>query len=166
MEKVSVRDRTTGIIYTIELNDQYPVSMYNHSTDQFEEFTDFDIEKWLKLINKKDGPELVMPQNVPEVPINRVYKVLEVERITGVPRQTIKYYREKKILPTKSIKAGSIVHHVYNQDDIDKLKWITRLTRMGLKLKNAVFLYDHHREKLTAHLFQILDHIATTTPNY
>ena len=87
-------------------------------------------------------------------------RILRVERLTGIPRQRVRYYREKGIIPSRKEKAGSRQFYVYQDEDIEKLKWIDRLLTMGLKLNNAAFVYEHHRDKLSGDFLELLKIIS------
>ncbi len=65
-------------------------------------------------------------------PVERLYRIGELARLTGIPAKTIRFYEDRAILPPPSrTDAG---YRVYCSPDIQRLLFIKRAKEMGLSL--------------------------------
>ena len=94
------------------------------------------------------------------------YRIGEVAAKVGLTERTIRYYEERGLL--ESVKRLDGGQRVYTDDDLRRLKFITKLKVLGLSLaemQELETLYRRHRTnaKVLPRLIELLDaHLATT----
>ena len=95
------------------------------------------------------------------------YRIGELAAKLGLTERTIRYYEERGLL--ESVKRLEGGQRVYTDDDLRRLKFITKLKMLGLTLaemQQLETLYRRHRTnaKVLPRLIELLDaHLATTT---
>lgn len=95
------------------------------------------------------------------------YRIGELAAKVGLTERTIRYYEERGLL--ESVKRLDGGQRVYTDDDLRRLKFITKLKVLGLTLaemQELETLYRRHRAnaKVLPRLIELLDaHLATTT---
>ena len=94
------------------------------------------------------------------------YRIGELAAKVGLTERTIRYYEERGLLDSvKRLEGGQ---RVYTDDDLRRLKFITKLKVLGLSLaemQELETLYRRHRTnaKVLPRLIELLDaHLATT----
>src|SRR5437899_9647082 len=94
------------------------------------------------------------------------YRIGDVAAKVGLTERTIRYYEERGLLDSvKRLEGGQ---RVYTDDDLRRLKFITKLKVLGLSLaemQELETLYRRHRTnaKVLPRLIELLDaHLATT----
>ncbi len=95
------------------------------------------------------------------------YRIGELAAKVGLTERTIRYYEERGLLDSvKRLEGGQ---RVYTDDDLRRLKFITKLKVLGLSLaemQELETLYRRHRTnaKVLPRLIELLDaHLATTS---
>jgi len=95
----------------------------------------------------------------------RYFPIGEIARRTGMTTRTIRYYEDIGLLASvRRIEGG---RRVYTEEDIRRLKFVSRLKVLGLTLeemKELEDLYLTHRsnDRVLPHLLELLDgHLAT-----
>jgi DNA-binding transcriptional MerR regulator len=94
------------------------------------------------------------------------YRIGELATKVGLTERTIRYYEERGLLD--SVKRLDGGQRVYTDDDLRRLKFITKLKMLGLSLaemQELETLYRRHRTnaKVLPRLIELLDaHLATT----
>ena len=95
------------------------------------------------------------------------YRIGELAAKVGLTERTIRYYEERGLLDSvKRLEGGQ---RVYTDDDLRRLKFITKLKVLGLSLaemEELETLYRRHRTnaKVLPRLIELLDaHLATTS---
>ena len=95
----------------------------------------------------------------------RVYAIGDIARKAGLTPRTIRYYEDIGLLASvRRVEGG---RRVYTDDDLRRLKFITRLKVLGLSLdemKELEDLYLTHRsnDQVLPHLMELLDrHLRT-----
>lgn len=94
----------------------------------------------------------------------RYFPIGEIARRTGMTARTIRYYEDIGLLASvRRVEGG---RRVYTEDDIRRLKFVSRLKVLGLTLeemKELEDLYLTHRsnDRVLPHLLELLDrHLA------
>ena len=83
---------------------------------------------------------------------------------TGLSPRTLRYYEELGLLPGVRRKAGG--RRIYGNDELERLRFIGRLTALGLSLAeiqdlNAVYAIGHSTRQMLESLDVLLDsHLA------
>jgi len=85
----------------------------------------------------------------------------EVCRQTGLSARTIRYYEELGLLP--GVRRREARRRVYGPDELERLRFITRLKTLGLSLQeigelNAVYGIEGSTRALLEHLDRLLAH--------
>ena len=85
--------------------------------------------------------------------------ISEVCKRTGLSARTVRYYEELGLLPGVRRRAGA--RRVYGADELDRLRFITRLKALGLALEeigelNAVHAIGGSTRAMLARLDQLL----------
>jgi DNA-binding transcriptional MerR regulator len=94
------------------------------------------------------------------------YRIGELAAKVGLTERTIRYYEERGLL--ESIKRLEGGQRIYTDDDLRRLRFITKLKMLGLTLaemQELETLYRRHRTnaKVLPRLVELLDaHLATT----
>ena len=95
------------------------------------------------------------------------YRIGELAAKVGLTERTIRYYEERGLLDSvKRLEGGQ---RVYTDDDLRRLKFITKLKVLGLSLaemQELETLYRRHRTnaKVLPRLIELLDaHLVTTS---
>ena len=94
------------------------------------------------------------------------YRIGELAAKVGLTERTIRYYEERGLL--ESVKRLEGGQRVYTDEDLRRLKFITKLKVLGLSLaemQELETLYRRHRTnaKVLPRLIELLDaHLATT----
>lgn len=94
------------------------------------------------------------------------YRIGELAAKVGLTERTIRYYEERGLLD--SVKRLDGGQRIYTDDDLRRLKFITKLKVLGLSLdemQELETLYRRHRTnaKVLPRLIELLDaHLATT----
>jgi MerR family transcriptional regulator, repressor of the yfmOP operon len=94
------------------------------------------------------------------------YRIGELAAKVGLTERTIRYYEERGLL--ESVKRLEGGQRVYTDDDLRRLRFITKLKMLGLTLaemQELETLYRRHRTnaKVLPRLVELLDaHLATT----
>lgn len=86
--------------------------------------------------------------------------ISEVGREIGLSARTIRYYEELGLLPGVRRRAGG--RRVYGDDQLERLRFITRLKALGLSLAevkelNAVYAIGGSTQAMLRHLDGLLD---------
>ena len=96
---------------------------------------------------------------------SRAYAIGDIARKAGLTPRTIRYYEDIGLLASvRRIEGG---RRVYTEEDIRRLKFVSRLKVLGLTLeemKELEDLYLTHRsnDRVLPHLLELLDgHLAT-----
>jgi DNA-binding transcriptional MerR regulator len=96
--------------------------------------------------------------------VPRYFPIGEIARRTGMTARTIRYYEDIGLLASvRRVEGG---RRVYTEDDIRRLKFVSRLKVLGLTLeemKELEDLYLTHRsnDRVLPHLLELLDrHLA------
>jgi DNA-binding transcriptional MerR regulator len=99
------------------------------------------------------------------VPGSRVYAIGDIARKAGLTPRTVRYYEDIGLLASvRRVEGG---RRVYTDDDLRRLKFITRLKVLGLTLdemKELEDLYLTHgsNDQVLPHLLELLDrHLDT-----
>ena len=85
----------------------------------------------------------------------------EVQERVGVSARTLRYYEELDLLPDVRRRAGG--RRVYGRDELERLRFIQRLKKLGLSLAeikklNAVYGINRSTREMLAHLSDLLGH--------
>lgn len=86
--------------------------------------------------------------------------IAEVQHQTGLSARTLRYYEELGLLPGVRRRAGG--RRVYGPDEIDRVRFIQRLKKLGLSLAeikelNAVYAIAGSTRAMLARLDQLLE---------
>jgi DNA-binding transcriptional MerR regulator len=86
--------------------------------------------------------------------------IAEVQRETGLSARTLRYYEELGLLPGVRRRAGG--RRVYGPDEIERLRFIQRLKRLGLSLAevkelNAVYGIAGSTRAMLSRLDEVLE---------
>jgi DNA-binding transcriptional MerR regulator len=93
-----------------------------------------------------------------------ILTIAEVRARTGLSARTLRYYEEVGLLPGVRRRAGG--RRVYGEDELERLRFITRLKALGLSLAeikelNAVYAIAGSTRALLRRLAELLDrHLA------
>jgi len=78
------------------------------------------------------------------------YKLKQVEALSGVRQNKIRYYREQGVVNPIPMTHGKRVFFEYSMDDITKLKWIEQLIGW-FGLTTSLWIWDNHKADLIKH---------------
>jgi DNA-binding transcriptional MerR regulator len=90
--------------------------------------------------------------------------IADVQSRTGLSARTLRYYEELGLLPGVRRRAGG--RRVYGKDEVERLRFITRLKTLGLSLAeikelNAVYAIGGSTRAMLRRLAELLDgHLA------
>ena len=93
-----------------------------------------------------------------------MWAIAEVCERTGLSPRTVRYYEEIGLL--SGVRRSEAGRRVYGPDDVERLRFITRLKALGLSLKeiselNAVYAIGGSTEAMLDRLRDLLDaHLA------
>ena len=74
-------------------------------------------------------------------------KINDVEKILGVPKATIRFYEKEGLLTPK---RNANAYREYSQSDIELLKKIVVLRKIGVPVEEILFLDDNYNADKTA----------------
>ena len=100
----------------------------------------------------------------PEAPETGALPIAKAAHQTGLSARTLRYYEELGLLPGVRRRAGG--RRVYGKDEVERLRFITRLKTLGLSLAeikelNAVYAIGGSTRAMLRRLAELLDgHLA------
>jgi DNA-binding transcriptional MerR regulator len=100
----------------------------------------------------------------PEAPESGALPIAKAAHQTGLSARTLRYYEELGLLPGVRRRAGG--RRVYGKDEVERLRFITRLKTLGLSLAeikelNAVYAIGGSTRAMLRRLAELLDgHLA------
>ena len=96
----------------------------------------------------------------PEAPEAGALPIAKAAHQTGLSARTLRYYEELGLLPGVRRRAGG--RRVYGKDEVERLRFITRLKTLGLSLAeikelNAVYAIGGSTRAMLRRLAELLD---------
>jgi hypothetical protein len=80
-----------------------------------------------------------------------MYKQKQVEELTGIRYNKIRYYREQGVVIPTPVQHGQKIHFEYTDEDVVKLATIHKILGWVGGLNTAMWLYDNYRDDIVAH---------------
>jgi DNA-binding transcriptional MerR regulator len=99
-------------------------------------------------------------QTPSDEPVEALAAIGEICEKTGLSARTVRYWEELGLLPGVRRRAGG--RRVYGRDEVERLRFITRLKRLGLSLEeirelNAVHGIDGSTRAMLGRLDELLE---------
>ncbi|PJF42188.1 MAG: heavy metal-responsive transcriptional regulator [Phototrophicales bacterium] len=87
-----------------------------------------------------------------------MYKIGELSQASGISRETIRYYESVGIMPPAP--RASNGYRIYNDADLERLKFIKKARLLGFSLKDIVLMLDDDSVETMPICEQVLSQLA------